>query len=71
MLNPSPALLQFEARYEREAARSDSYESALRRFASLWRHACLLNPELGSDWLDDLAAARAIARALNGLAPAP
>lgn len=71
MLNPSPMLRRFEARYDREAQQADSPEDALRRFAALWAHARFLNPELGADWAADLAGDRAIARALNGLPPAP
>ncbi|HEX9755971.1 MAG TPA: hypothetical protein VGA42_09710 [Gemmatimonadales bacterium] len=69
MINPSPTLTRFEARYDREAWRGDTFEAALRRFAALWNHARLVNPELGADWADDLAADRAIARAVNGLPP--
>jgi hypothetical protein len=64
-------LRRFEARYDRETRQADSPESALRRFAALWAHARLLNPGLGTDWEADLAADRAIARAVNGLSPAP
>ena len=63
-------LRRFEARYDREAWQVESLGVALRRFAALWVHARYLNPELGADWAADLAAARAIARAVNGLPPA-
>lgn len=73
MLNPSPAFRRFEARYDREAWQADSPDAALRRFAALWAHARLLNPELGggADWEADLVADCAIARAVNGLPPLP
>ena len=62
MINASPALRRFEARYAREAGRGVSFDEALRRFAALWAHARMLNPAIGTDWLEDLAADRAIAR---------
>ncbi|MGQ0702310.1 MAG: hypothetical protein ACT4PM_04165 [Gemmatimonadales bacterium] len=69
MINASPTLHRFEARYARETGRTDSFDRALQRFAALWVHAQTLNPELGADWAEDLAADRAIARAVNGLPP--
>lgn len=71
MLNPSPMLRRFEARYDRMAWQADSPDAILRRFAALWVHARRLHPELGTDWAADLAADRAIARAVNGLPPLP
>jgi hypothetical protein len=69
MLTPTPWLAALEARYERDAFRNLSHQAALEIFAALWAEARALNPELGADWLDDLAADRAVARAVNGLPP--
>jgi hypothetical protein len=44
-------------------------DDALARFAALWVHARALNPDFGSDWLDDLEPDLAVARAVNGLPP--
>lgn len=71
MVRSSPALAALEAAYQREAFRGLSYADALRRFAALWAEARTLNPEVGQAWLEDLAPALAIARALNGLPPGP
>ncbi len=69
MINPSPMLIEFERRYDREALRGDSFPAALSRFAALWAHARQLNPDLGLEWARDLASDREIARAVNGLSP--
>ena len=68
MLNPSPMLRRFEARYARENV-GEPFQVVLGRFAALWAHARLLNPQLGADWAGDLEADRRIARAVNGLPP--
>lgn len=60
---------ELERHYEREALEDLSYGEALRRFGALWAEALLLNPEIGDDWEEDLAADLAIARAVNGLPP--
>lgn len=69
MVRSSDVLAAFEARYQREAFRGLTYEQALARFAALWAEARALNPDLGSDWLEDLAPDLAVARAVNGLPP--
>lgn len=46
------------------------YEGALDVFLALWSEARLLNPDVGSDWLDDVQCDIAIARTLNGVSPA-
>lgn len=69
MIRSSPRLAELEARYQREAYAGLSYEQALRRFAALWAEAVLVNPDIGADWEEDLAADLAIARAVNGLPP--
>ena len=68
MLNPSPMLRRFEARFAREYA-CEPFQAVLGRFATLWAYARLLNPQLGSDWAADLEADLRIARAVNGLPP--
>ncbi|MGH7719548.1 MAG: hypothetical protein ACREON_11995 [Gemmatimonadaceae bacterium] len=67
MIRSSPLLEAFEAHYKREAYRRLTYEQALDVFLALWDEACVLNPDLGSDWLDDVQCDIAIARTLNGL----
>lgn len=69
MVRASPALVEFEAAYQREAFRGLSYVDALRRFADLWAEARALNADVGHAWLEDLAPDLAMARALNGLPP--
>jgi hypothetical protein len=51
--------------------RGRTYRDALAVYAALWEHARRLNPDVGSDWLSDVQADIAIARALRGLPPAP
>lgn len=69
MINPSRDLQELEARVQREAYGDLTYAQALERFTALWVEARLLNPDLGRDWLADLEADRAVARAVNGLSP--
>lgn len=69
MLNPTPLWREFERRDAREAYASLTYEQALRRFEAMWAHARALRPDLGEDWLDDVQADIAVARAVNGLPP--
>lgn len=70
MIRSSRKLEELEARYQEEAYSGLTYQEALARFAALWAEACALNPDMGLDWLEDLEADRAIARAVNGLPPA-
>ena len=70
MIRPSPAFRRFEAGYDRETGDTSSIEARLTRFAALWAHTRLLNPDLGGDWVHDLEADLAVARAVNGLPPA-
>ena len=70
MINATRRLLELEARYGREAFRDFPYRAALDLFAALWAEARALDSGVGSDWLEDLDADRAVARALNGLPPA-
>ncbi len=70
MIVRSPALDEFEARYEREAFRDTTYEQALACFGALWDEARAVGADLGSDWLEDLTSDFAVGRALNGLPPA-
>jgi hypothetical protein len=70
MIVPQPALEEFEAQQAREAHAGHSYADALTRFAALWSYAREINPSLGADWTDDVEAAIAVARALNGRSPA-
>jgi hypothetical protein len=69
VIKPSALLLDFEARYAREAWRGLSYPAALALFTGLWTEAQLLNPGAGDDWERGLAADLAVARAVNGLPP--
>jgi hypothetical protein len=69
MIINSPALEEFEARYQREAYRDMTYAQALARFTALWEEARTLRPDMGEDWEDDIQADIAIARAVNGLPP--
>lgn len=71
MIPPSATLAAFEARYEREVFRGLSYADALALFSALWFEARALNPEIGTDWRQDLAPDLAVARAVNGLPPNP
>ncbi len=70
MINPTPALRRLEAEYARNTD-GIPFPEALQRFAALGGYARRLNPAIGADWVEDLAADRAIARAVNGLPPAP
>lgn len=69
MIQPSPRLEQFEAQYQREAFKDLTYDAALARFEALWAEARALRSDLGRDWLADLDADFAVARAVNGLPP--
>jgi hypothetical protein len=69
MIESSKALEELERRYEREAFEGMSFEEALARFTSLWTYARQLNPDFGSDWLEDLEPDLDVARAVNGLPP--
>lgn len=70
MIAPHPALEEFEARQAREAHIGRSYADALARFTALWVYAREINPALGAEWTEDIEAAIAVGRALNGLSPA-
>jgi len=70
MINPTLRWAELEARYGREAFRGLSYHRALEMFAALWAEAGALGAASGADWEEDLAADRAVARAVNGLPPA-
>lgn len=69
MIQPSARLQEFEAQYQREAFKDLTYDEALERFAALWAEARALRSDLGLDWLADLDADFAVARAVNGLPP--
>jgi hypothetical protein len=71
MIEPSAALADLEARYQREAFRGLTYELALARFAALWAEAVALGADFEAGWREDLEADLAIGRAVNGLPPAP
>lgn len=57
-------------REERAAYDHLDYQGALDIFLALWSEARYLNPDVGSDWLEDVQCDIAVARTLNGLAPA-
>ena len=69
MLRPTEAWAEFERADEVARYRDMSHAEALERFERLWRHARALNPIPEDDWREDLTAALAIARAINGLPP--
>ena len=69
MLNPTPGWKAFERQDEEATYGHLSYGEALERFERLWRYAREVNPAIGEDWEEDLAADLAIARVLNGLRP--
>lgn len=69
MLRSSPELRALEARFDRDSDQRLSLVAAQARFAALWAEARALNPDLGRDWLADLDADFAVARAVNGLPP--
>jgi hypothetical protein len=72
VINPTARWAELEARYGREAYRHLTYQSALELFEALWAEARALGAVTGegADWERDLAADRAVARAVNGLPPA-
>ncbi len=69
VIKPTALLLDFEARYSRDAYRDLTYPAALALYTGLWLEARLLNPDAANDWEHDLAADIAVARAVNGLSP--
>lgn len=69
MLTPTASWLAFEREDEVATYGHMSYAEALERFERLWRHARAINPAIGEDWEEDIAADLAIARAINGLPP--
>jgi len=71
VIRPGRALSELNARDQRDAYRHLTYADAVSRIASLWAEARALNPDIGQDWRDDLLADLAVARAINGLPPAP
>jgi hypothetical protein len=70
MIRAGQPLSDLEARDQREAHSALTYTEALGRFEALWSEARALNPDIGRDWREDLVADLAIARAINGCAPA-
>jgi len=70
MLAPTPALIAFEQRFQREAFATLTFADALTWYAALWAHARTLDPDVGAQWREDLEPDLAIARAVNGLSPA-
>ena len=71
MIRRPKRLEELEKRYQREAFRDLTFQEALRLFTALWMEAREVNPDLGSDWREDLEADLAVARAVNGLPPRP
>lgn len=64
----SPATLNdLERHYAQTYVARRSYAEALAIFAALWRHARLVNPELPTDWREDVEPDITLARVLNGL----
>jgi len=71
MLRPSVELEALERRYAREQLGRLTYEEGLALFTALWCEARELNPDFPGEWQEDIAPALAMARAVNGLPPAP
>jgi hypothetical protein len=69
VINDPSHLAAFEARVAGAADRAMSFPEALAWYAAALAEARALRPDLGADWLEDLAADFAIARAVNGLPP--
>jgi len=69
MIRRPKRLEELERRYQREAFRDLTYKEALRLFTALWMEARELNPDIGTDWREDLEPDLAVARAVNGLPP--
>jgi len=70
MIRAGHTLSALEARDQRDAHSALAYAEALGRIEALWAEARALNPDIGRDWREDLVADLAIARAINGRAPA-
>jgi hypothetical protein len=71
MIVPCERLAAFERSYLQDVLGDMTYARALGLFTALWIEAQHLNPDIGTDWQDDLEPTLAIARALNGLSPVP
>lgn len=69
MIRATPRWRAFEISDEAAIYHRMPFAEALARFEALWRLARAIDPRAGEDWRDDLDAARAIARAVNGLPP--
>lgn len=65
MLRRTPALDALEAADAQRVTYRRTYHEALDVMLALWDEARALNPEIGSDWREDLAADIELARALN------
>jgi hypothetical protein len=70
MIRHTRSLEDIQRRYAREVLARRTYPEAVAVFEALWRQALLLNPEFPGDWHEDIASDLAVARAVNGLAPA-
>lgn len=70
MIKATAPLDELHAREQRTAPVAPTWERAAEIFLALWSEAQLLNPDLGSDWLEDVQCDISIARTLNGLAKA-
>ena len=73
MRSANHELAALERRYAREVFAGMSYHEALSWYAGLWAEARLLNPDFPNTatWMHDIKPDLAVARALNGLPPAP
>ncbi len=70
MIKDPAHLAAFEARLADAADQAMSLPEALAWYAAALAEARAVRPDLGDDWLEDLAPDFAIARAVNGLSPA-
>ncbi|MEK7402786.1 MAG: hypothetical protein AABZ80_10580 [Gemmatimonadota bacterium] len=65
MLRHTPSLEALDAADERATIHQRTWHEALDVMLALWDEARTLNPTMGSDWREDVAAEIEIARTLN------
>ena len=70
MVTNPRALAEFEDRAARSDAQAMTFDQALAWYEGALAEVRALRPDFDADWLEDLAADLAVARAVNGLPPA-
>lgn len=65
MLNPTRGLVELNAADAEAVIYRRSYHEALDIVLQLWDEAKALNPDIGSDWRNDVEVDIAVARTLN------